>query len=56
MCQRQPRGYHGTLLLLHQAVGEDDLDDRWDRLLAAPVALQFAGERGDRVADRGIVR
>jgi hypothetical protein len=40
------------LLLLQQAVSENDLDHRGDRLLAAPVALQFTGERdpADRLA------
>ena len=35
----------GALLLLQEAVSEDDLDDRRDRVLAGPVALQLAGER-----------
>src|ERR1700722_4785166 len=33
------------LLFLQQAFIEDDLDDRRDRLLAGPLALQFTGER-----------
>src|SRR5580693_6013890 len=37
--------YREALLLFQQAVGEDDLDDRRDRVLAGPVALQLAGER-----------
>jgi hypothetical protein len=39
-------------LLLQQAVGENDLDNRGDRLLPPPVALQFTGERdpADRLA------
>ena len=35
----------GALLLLQEAVSEDDLDDRRDHVLAGPVALQLAGER-----------
>lgn len=35
----------GGLLLLQQAVGEDDLDDRCDGVLAGPVALQLDRER-----------
>jgi hypothetical protein len=34
----------GALLLLQQAVSQDDLDDRRDRVLASPVTLQLAGE------------
>src|SRR5580704_9624641 len=33
-----------ALFLLQQAVGEDDLDDRGDRVLARPVALQLDRE------------
>jgi hypothetical protein len=36
-----PQGSSGVFL---QAVGEDDLDDRADRILASPVALELAGE------------
>src|ERR1700722_17079837 len=41
----------GALLLLQQAVGEDDLDDGLDRVLAGPVALQFdcEGDPADRL-------
>ena len=46
---REPR-LPGALLLLQEAVGEDDLDDRCDGVLAGPVALQFDRERNP--ADR----
>ena len=41
-------------MLLQQAVSEDDLDDRRDRVLAGPVALELAGERdpADRLRAR----
>src|SRR5580704_1464685 len=44
-------GREEVLLLLQQAVGEDDLDDRRDRVLAGPVALQFdrEGDPADRL-------
>src|SRR5215471_15240331 len=40
------------LLLLQEPVGEDDLDDRLDGVLARPVALQLDRERdpADRLA------
>src|SRR3974377_1283845 len=40
-----------VLFLLRQAVGEDDLDDRGDGVLAGPVALQLdrEGDPADRL-------
>src|SRR5215472_13752101 len=38
-------GREEVLFLLQQAVGEDDLDDRLDGVLAGPVALQLDRER-----------
>src|SRR5580704_18442075 len=43
-------GREEVLLLLQQAVGEDDLDDCRDRVLAGPVALPF--DRKSDPADR----